>query len=520
MRQKDFNNWIMYHEIHKLHRLGFSIAKIARYLVCNCRTVSKYLKMDEMAFENSLWKLTERNKQLSEYEEFVSSKLTLFADSSTAQIHDWLKEYYPDFPETSPRTVYNFVMYVRRKYNIPIAPSVREYFPVEELPYGEQAQVDFGDYNMLQSDGRRKKVKFFAMVLSRSRMKFVWFQDVPFTAASVVHSHEKAFAFFGGVPLVIVYDQDRTMIVDENLGDVILTDVFKQYTLSQHFKLHFCRKSDPESKGKIENVVQYVKKNFLYNRPYADIETLNQEALAWLGRTANHLPHNFTKKAPENEFLLEQGHLKPFVPLAFDYKDQKTYNVRKTNVILYHSNYYILPAGTYKGAGSQVRVELKGEIINIYSLKQELLISHPRSRLKGQTIGHVSRSRDTSKKIEELIDQALAFFTDKALFTQWVSGVKTRFERYLRDHMQLLLETLTRGDVNAQTTDDTLKFCMKNELFSASEFRDVYYCLLDDTGAKSIPKETVLLLNKEHMEKATATPQVSNINVYEDIINQ
>jgi transposase len=509
----------MYHEIHKLQRHGFSIAKIARHLKCNCRTVSKYLKMNEQEYEQSLLDATRRDKILDHYELFVAGKLSEYQDTSTAQIHDWLKECYPDFPEVSPRTVYNFVMYIRQKHNIPLVPVIREYFPVDELPYGEQAQVDFGEYNMLQSNGKRKKVKFFAMVLSRSRMKYIWFQNVPFTSATVVEAHEKAFAFFGGIPQVIVYDQDRTIMVDENLGDVILTATFKQYTKSRHFKLHFCRKSDPQSKGKIENVVQYVKKNFLYNRPYFDLENLNEEAVAWLSRTANYLPHNYTKKSPQSEFLLEKEHLSPFVPLIIDFSDRKIYNVRKTNVILFHGNFYVLPSGTYKGEGTQVNVEEKHGIIHIYSQKQELLISHARSYLKGQRVGQVSRSRDTSKKIESLMEQALSYFTNKPLAMEYITGIKTKYPRYTRDQLLVILDTLTRGEVNYQNADNTLEFCMKNELPSASEFKDVYYCLLEDITRKSVAQETVILLNKDNLEKANETPQMSNLDDYEWIIN-
>lgn len=509
----------MYHEIHKLQRNGFSIAKIARHLKCNCRTVSKYLKMNEQEYEQFLIDTTRRDKILDHYELFVAGKLSEYQDTSTAQIHDWLKECYPDFPEVSPRTVYNFVMYIRQKHNIPLVPSVREFFPVDELPYGEQAQVDFGEYNMLQSNGKRKKVNFFAMVLSRSRMKYIWFQSIPFTSATVVEAHEKAFAFFGGIPQVIVYDQDRTIIVDENLGDVILTSTFKQYTKSQHFKLHFCRKSDPQSKGKIENVVQYVKKNFLYNRPYFELENLNEEAIAWLSRTANYLPHNYTKKSPQSEFLLEKVHLNPFVPLVTDFSDQKIYNVRKTNNILYHSNSYVLPSGTYKGEGTQVNVQEKNGFIHIFSQKQELLISHVRSYLKGKRIGQVSRSRDTSNKIERLIEQALSYFTNKPLAMEYITGIKAKYPRYTRDQLLSILDTLTRGEINYQNADNTLEFCMKNELPSASEFKDVYYCLLEDTPSRSMLQETVILLNNDNLGKASETPQMSNIEDYEWIIN-
>ena len=60
MKKKDLNNWIMYHEINKLKRLGFSATKIARYLVLDARTVSKYLQMSEQDYELHLLSFGER----------------------------------------------------------------------------------------------------------------------------------------------------------------------------------------------------------------------------------------------------------------------------------------------------------------------------------------------------------------------------------------------------------------------------------------------------------------------------
>ncbi|MEX2410894.1 MAG: IS21 family transposase, partial [Candidatus Paceibacterota bacterium] len=284
----------MYHEIHQLSRLGFKKAKIAHFLVLDVRTVGKYLAMSEDDYAQLLSRSRQRNKKLSPYEGFVRDRLSKFPDTSAAQMHDWLKEHHEDFPDITGRSVYNFVMFVRGEHNIPVVGIQRDFFPVEELPWAEQAQVDFGQYNMRTTAGTRKKVWFFVMVLSRSRMKYLWFSECPFTSESVCWAHEWAFAFFEGVPFTMVYDLDRIMVVDENMGEVLLTAAFKAYVRSVGFKLHFCRKADPQSKGKVENVVGYVKKNFLYNRTYHDLTSLNQQALAWLHRTANHLPHNVT----------------------------------------------------------------------------------------------------------------------------------------------------------------------------------------------------------------------------------
>lgn len=84
MTKKDLNNWIMYHEIHHLARLGFSISRISRYLVSNRRTVKKYLDMNQFDYEQYLIGLQCRDKILNDYEEFVSSKLTEFPDTSAA----------------------------------------------------------------------------------------------------------------------------------------------------------------------------------------------------------------------------------------------------------------------------------------------------------------------------------------------------------------------------------------------------------------------------------------------------
>ena len=91
------------------------------------------------------------------------------------------------------------------------------------------------------------------MSLSRSRYKFIYFSRTPFTTDLAVYAHELAFEYFSGVPRKIVYDQDKVFLVKENLGDLILTHGFRALVREHGFNPVFCRKSDPESKGKIEN---------------------------------------------------------------------------------------------------------------------------------------------------------------------------------------------------------------------------------------------------------------------------
>lgn len=148
--------FMMYFEIHRMHRQGHSISQISQHLVLNSgsppgRTVSKYLSMSEQEYEAFLIKQSERKKALLPYESFVKERLEQYQDTSSAQMHDWLKEHFADFPQVSQKTVFNFVCWVREKYNLPRINLQRQHHPVAETPYGKQAQVDFGEYNCFGS---------------------------------------------------------------------------------------------------------------------------------------------------------------------------------------------------------------------------------------------------------------------------------------------------------------------------------------------------------------------------------
>jgi len=230
---------LMYHQVHQLDRDGYSVSRISELLGINRRTAKKYLAMSEQEFEEFLARQSERKKELLRYEGFVRKRLKLYRDTTAAQMHDWLKEHHPDFPKVNPKTVFNFVHWVRNKHNLPLVSTPRQYQVVEELPYGKQAQVDFGEYNMRTSSHSRIKVFFFSMMLSRSRYKFLWFTSRHFTTELAIQAHEKAFEYIQGIPQEIVYDQDKVFMVSENHGDIIMTSLFGEYIRERSFQPFF-----------------------------------------------------------------------------------------------------------------------------------------------------------------------------------------------------------------------------------------------------------------------------------------
>jgi hypothetical protein len=510
------NKLIMYHQILKMSREGWSVSRISSFLGTNWRTTKKYLKMSEEEFLAYQQEQSSRHKLLSRFEGFVKIKLERFQDTKAAQMHDWLKEHYIDFPEVSPKTVYNFVMWVRQQHNIPVTGSQREFGIIEELPYGQQAQVDFGEYNMRDGSGKRVKVYFFCMVLSRSRYKFVYYSLKPFTSVLAIYAHMKAFEYFGGIPKLIVYDQDKVFLHDENLGDLILSQEFQAFVTAMPFDVHFCRKSDPQSKGKVENVVKYVKQNFLYNRPFVDIDTLILENLGWLDRTANGMTHAVTKQKPKDLWVIEREHLLEIPPYVFNEPDP-VYPVRLDNSVLYKSNLYTVPVGTYKGRGTKVTIKLQeGELI-ITDLLGELIASHKVCLDKGRVISNTNHKRDKTKKLDALMLDVAILFPDNDMALSYLERIRKVKPRYARDQFIYIRKCVSRADVNSVT--QTLQYCVDNGIYNARDFEAVMDKYLRENKAKGIKKPNIkqvrLSINKKVAE---IIPNTSNILDYEKIM--
>lgn len=510
---------IMYYEIKRFREQEkFSIQRIADHLGLNFRTVKKYLEMEEEEFNHYLETVGERSFKMDSYKQFIFQYLDEYPDTPAAVMHDKLKERFNDFPEIDPKTVYNYVIKIRSEFNIrKVTRSERQYSAVPDLEMGEQAQVDFGEKRLRTSKGGWQVVYFFTMLLCHSRYKFIFFRDTSFTGQSAIEAHEMAFEFFRGIPREIVYDQDAVFIHRENLGDYILTDIFDRYRLSRPFRIYFCRPGDPESKGKVENVVKYVKQNFLYNRIYTDLDTLNQEAMAWLNRTGNMMKHNTTWKVPYSVWCEEQKYLLHWHPLFMSQKE-KGYKVIKTNVIKYRGNTYCLPLGTYKNDDTKVYVTESDNQLIIRDENQKNIITHFIPEGKGQTVINSSSRRNPSVKVNDLRNQIREFFTFSSDIDTFMAGVERLYPRYVRDQLSALLVSCEKhGKIKSEIA---LEFCVGNHIFSSNDFRSVIESQSSENRHLEPPLKIKPLGGSKIQLIANLVPERSDIKEYESIFNQ
>lgn len=511
----------MWYKVKELKGKGLNNSQISTELGIDRNTVRKYLQM----LEGDFMKLIEQGRKLplklESYLSFVKRELELKPYLSAAQIEDRLKENYQNLPEVNSKTVYNFVQRIRRQYDIDKVSTKSEGRAFEQQPaveYGQQAQVDFGESNMHNSNGLRVKVHFFVMVLSRSRYKFVHFQKEPFTSKTAVEAHQLAFAYFQGIPREILYDQDSVFIYRENLGDYILTHEFKAYSQQQPFKVVFCRKSDPQTKGKVENVVGYIKKNFLRGRRFTSIEGLNQDALAWLKRTGNAKTHASTWLSPQKEWEKEKHQLIPFQSSMTQQKRLlKSYQLRKDNTINYKSNFYTLPYGTYKDRKTSVLLEESEGMLHLYSSDHNWLASHPIALGKGELIRNTDHGRDKSQSLNKQLEQVLKLLPDDPLWELYLQQLKQDKPRYFNDNLRVINKGL--AGIEKQVISQSVKFCLENKLYNGYGLCEAAKGFAMQLYSENMLDKPMLhpIEHPENLQRFNISVKTSDINTYEKL---
>ncbi len=145
--------------------------------------------------------------------------------------------------------------------------NAQVFVPIEHGP--EEAQADFGHAEVVIA-GRPLKAALFVMTLPFSDALFCCLFPRECTE-SFLQGHVRAFAFFGGVPRRISYDNTRIAVakIIQRRGS-IMTEAFARLKTYYLFDSHFCLVRRPNEKGHVENLVGYARRNFLVPVPVAD----------------------------------------------------------------------------------------------------------------------------------------------------------------------------------------------------------------------------------------------------------
>jgi len=251
-----------------------------------------------------------------------------------------------------------------------------------ETPPGEDAQVDFGYAGWLfdPDTEKRRKSWAFVMTLCWSRHQYV---ELVFdqTVDTWLRLHEHAFSFFGGVPHRVVLDNLKAAIIKACVEDPTVQRSYRELAEHYGFRIAPCRPGKPEHKGKVENGVHYVKRNFLSGQDLSDIHQANEKVLVWVEKTAGQRIHGTTKEKPWVRFSeVEQDALLPLPATSFDRAVWKQATLHRDCHIVFEQSYYSAP---YRLVGE--RLWVRGGLTSVCIFSEYTLVAiHPRAKHPGE----------------------------------------------------------------------------------------------------------------------------------------
>jgi len=218
---------------------------------------------------------------------------------------------------------------------------LRETFVPLAHPPGH-AQVDFGEA-VAVIGGVRQKIHFFCMDVPQSDAPFVKSYPAETTEA-FLNGHVSAFAFFGGVPLSILYD-NTTLAVSKICGDGKRerTRAFTELQSHYLFRDRFGRPGKGNDKGKVEGLVKYARSNFMTPIPQAaSFEALNAMLVERCGRRQGEVAGRYSETIGER-LVADLAAFRDLPAVALEPCEKRAARVSSTSLVRYRCNDYSVP---------------------------------------------------------------------------------------------------------------------------------------------------------------------------------
>jgi transposase len=247
---------------------------------------------------------------------------------------------------------------------------------------GEEAQVDFGPVGKLYDPASQRLRPAYAFVatLSYSRHQYaeiVFDQKVP----TWIGLHRRAFQSWGGIPRRIVPDNLKAAVAQALIYDPVLGEAYRRMAQHYGFVISPTRPHTARHKGKVENGVHYLQRNFMAGQDFADIRAANQRLPIWVKEIAGTRNHGTTHQPPLRLFLdHEQAALLPLPGEAFTLCEIRPVKVHPDCHVVIAGSYYSV---SYRYVGRTLDAHVGEGIVQLYS-GQELVASHERSLGPGE----------------------------------------------------------------------------------------------------------------------------------------
>ena len=364
--------------------MGMSVSDIASEMGISRPTVRKYLKAKNPPEYNK----RKRVSILEEFKPYIKDRIDRYNLSAVRILDEIRKKGY-----TGKYTILKDYCHTLRKDR-----AIKAVIRFETEP-GRQAQVDFGEFGYIEMDGVWKKLYAFSYILGYSRYRYVEF-TVDISTQNLIKLHLNAFRYTGGIPSEILYDNMKQIVIERRIkaSESRFNEAFIQLSQYYAFVVRLCYPYRPQTKGKTERNIGYIRGNFFNGRAFSSLQDTNAQCAIWLVE-ANGKTNATTGKIPsvavKEEILVSMDS----VP-AFTYSIKQARKISSECCVHYNANRYSVP---WKYAGrncrvneenGKIRIDIDGEII-----EHEILTGSGRiSRKKEHFEGLLKAVRDQNVK--------------------------------------------------------------------------------------------------------------------------
>jgi len=347
--------WVM---IKNLDKQGLSKTEIGKMLGITRKTVAKYIKRDKAP----RYIRKEKAKGiLSNYHGYIDERLSRYCLTSYKLFEEIQKQGYRGSYETVNH-------YVQGKKKCLKHQAVLRF---ETMP-GEQSQVDWGCFGSFYDEVKKRWMKLYCFLiqLGYSRTLYIEFFD-DMKLNNFLQGHLNGFDYFGGYTKDILYDNLKSVVIKRALRakDSKFNKGFMDFAGYYGFQPILARPYKPNTKGKVENSVNYVRENFFAGERFRSLKEINERARGWLTKI-NQRIHGTTHEKPFER--LSQENLIPLTQRAYDITEIEYRKVTLESYIHFQTNRYSVP---YQYAGKEVALKVSENQLQII-YRQEMIAKH------------------------------------------------------------------------------------------------------------------------------------------------
>jgi transposase len=479
----DYHRFCQIKDLHE-HQ-GLTASQIAHALALDPRTVAYWLRQERFQPRKS----TPRASKLAPFKPQIVQMLDKYPYSA-AQVFQRLRE--QGFAGS-----YSIVKaYVRT-----VRPKRQPAFLKLAFAPGECAQVDWGSFGSVPVGQTSRRLSFFVIVLCYSRMMYVEF-TVSQTMEHFLACHQHAFEFFGGIPKKVMVDNLKSAVLTRVLGEApVFNPKYLDFATHCGFTIAPCNVGKGNEKGRVENGVGYVKKNFLAGLELPDFSALNPAARQWLDTVANVRLHSETREKPVQAWHKERPYLSPLPMHPFDIATVSQVRASRQFRMTLETNRYSVPAHY---AGQALTLKTYPDRLCLYHA-DTLIARHTRRYDRFQDVEDPDHPKPLLEQRKKARDHQL-FLRFLALSPRAEAYYLKLEERRLNPHHHVRKIVALSDIYDPQTVARAIEDAFTYEAFSSE-----YIANLLEQRARFTPEASALHLTRraDLLEVSLAPPDLS-----------